>query len=1328
MTRNTGYGALAKGRGGARISAQRGSSTPVSSSRNPSAAARGLAPHLLNSTSRTDSFSVQRGPRKTGGGRPGGKPQPQQGRGITTPLDVDIPTLTLDADMLHLMSGKPGGKNASLSNLTPYDVFALGLVAGGVDPDTALATAVDMDQLSFWATYGIPGVGFGTLVRAWKALFADVSRLAASMVARPQSIATVLSSLAGALTSNNYDLALWSCRILSRIGHDLGQGGKASRDRAATWMVHAEDGGLPKIAAALGSHPDIKMAVFPVLDAYVRHMYSALFSKHLPATFAPLQMVQFMHDYLPTIVSVPASSEAFQSSGAIKSLRAAALGVAETPPPMGTIGGHDARAAALALLSEVWAAFPAAFEADKTAGDRALSVLKKAARDPDEGVALAAHAALFELLDAFAASRSPQAAPVYKTLVFSMIENHGIGENAFHEFIVANMGDILNARPNIPVGIIVPPLLKHMDIAGFSNLDFDFFLVLARHPRLSFEQALPFMNRMALIARSDLIMGRAATIPLLVMLKRYASEPGGQKIGTWITVKTLSELGDDTSGPNAGLLTKLRLELVAKIVHLAIPTLTQHVAPVLHWFVLQRGLKSFPGLRSLLRLVVDEKVAERPDKYKPEHTEISRAATLASLSETFQISPETPKSARGGSTRSPAMKRSSTPTLRGRSSTPVRSGGRGASKKRVSLNDTLDFEGESHHPAGRADRKGEAALINLAVSTGIPMGKRRASSLGNPPGARGKSQSRRSVGGRGGIGSRGRSAPAPRSKAGANKRRVHEGSTQELKALLEKRERDIAAAKAKHQAKLEAAKKQEEAAKAAREALSKKARLSRQAVLRGSPKIRPRGRKSVMKTVAASLPPMPKARTLEEIAREMLLDVVAGIVGDPLPSEVAAKAAAKALLEAEDSSKATAAATVGPRRMSFARPRTADMTLPGFENRRKGAVTAGLRSKSRSVPKPMGAAARAPAHGLVSSRRSEMILSYPHASRGVVKDIYALVDSLVTSVIDGSAKKRLAWGALKGKVHKAPPKKRTVPSKTPQDVREAIAARRARIAAEAAAAEKRERKRKAADRAAVERRREELAVELAAKAEEKKKADAEKKARAEREKRLAAEIEAEIEADEAEWRESQRAKLEAYKAQQAKQRAEERAKAKARRAAEREAAAAAAEEREARRVAKEAKLAEFRAARAEDRKRAEAEKRAKEEARREEARLWVIRKQEEAAAKAEALEAYRARKAAEKKAAEKSSLSRHGSNGSGVARRRGGRNSNGAQDTVSAAKRLAEAQGEAATKIQAVYRGHRTRAELAARGRETPNDPDGFGEEQGTKKKKKRGFFGKKKK
>jgi DNA-binding ferritin-like protein (Dps family) len=83
----------------------------------------------------------------------------------------------------------------------------------------------------------------------------------------------------------------------------------------------------------------------------------------------------------------------------------------------------DEKIAALTLLTEIWLAYTDYLDKKEDRLSFVQGVLKKAARDRQRSLRIVAVSLMFRLLDKFAEEKNSSAPALYKSLIFSLIEN-----------------------------------------------------------------------------------------------------------------------------------------------------------------------------------------------------------------------------------------------------------------------------------------------------------------------------------------------------------------------------------------------------------------------------------------------------------------------------------------------------------------------------------------------------------------------------------------------------------------------------------------------------------------------------------------------------------------------------------------------------------------------------------------------------------------------------------------------------------------------------------------------------------------------------------------
>jgi hypothetical protein len=125
-------------------------------------------------------------------------------------------------------------------------------------------------------------------------------------------------------------------------------------------------------------------------------------------------------------------------------------------------------------------------------------------------------------MDEFTSAHNQFAPFCYKAIIFSLIENHQ--DTFVRDYIISNLIITLRNHEDVPVHVVVEPLVKQHAAHGYSNVDFDFFLVLAKHPKLPVKHAMLLLHLLGKIALNDIVFGRLACIPFLVLANRFSEE------------------------------------------------------------------------------------------------------------------------------------------------------------------------------------------------------------------------------------------------------------------------------------------------------------------------------------------------------------------------------------------------------------------------------------------------------------------------------------------------------------------------------------------------------------------------------------------------------------------------------------------------------------------------------------------------------------------------------------------------------------------------------------------------------------------------------------
>ena len=192
-------------------------------------------------------------------------------------------------------------------------------------------------------------------------------------------------------------------------------------------------------------------------------------------------------------------------------------------------GNHSAeeRTAAVSFLTDLWILFTEKLFQREDLGNQILRVMRRASRDRFRPLRITALSQMFRLLDVFSKTKNSYAPTIYKTLAMSLVENHA--DTTTREYIMSNLEQIFESQPTIPVGFVVEPLVNQLQMAEgvsyhYNSMDFQFFVTIAKHPKLLAQQAIPLIDILAKIYLNDQSYAQCCSIPLMMLISRFIND------------------------------------------------------------------------------------------------------------------------------------------------------------------------------------------------------------------------------------------------------------------------------------------------------------------------------------------------------------------------------------------------------------------------------------------------------------------------------------------------------------------------------------------------------------------------------------------------------------------------------------------------------------------------------------------------------------------------------------------------------------------------------------------------------------------------------------
>lgn len=331
------------------------------------------------------------------------------------------------------------------------------------------------------------------------------------------SIPLMLSSLRSGFLSKNLDTVLWCCRLFSKLGLELLECDMLPP--AWDWFVN-EGGGIEACLQASNRFTyDVKPQIVSVLIQFGRNTLFELFTIQL-RNYIPDTVNYFatINEFLPSLCEMRTSKQELANGGIISFWLEMCIRESDSDKSRPA----DVRIAGINFLCDLWMLFPNVVENHEEISTELLNTLKRALRDKLDILKFACIAKVFHLLENFANERNSFAPIIYKTLTFYLVENYR--DHFIREIILSNFSSVFDSILNIPIAILLEPLVKQLQVANdanYSPIDFDFFIKIAKHPRLALKNAVQTMDVLGKIYMNEELFTKAAAAPFMLIATRF---------------------------------------------------------------------------------------------------------------------------------------------------------------------------------------------------------------------------------------------------------------------------------------------------------------------------------------------------------------------------------------------------------------------------------------------------------------------------------------------------------------------------------------------------------------------------------------------------------------------------------------------------------------------------------------------------------------------------------------------------------------------------------------------------------------------------------------
>lgn len=387
------------------------------------------------------------------------------------------------------------------------------------------------------------------------------------------SIDLVLSSVFYGLLSSSIDTVLWTCRVLSKLGTELCENRTQEHyqnrvptkysELCWTWFTTK---GLPSCLDACRKFgPYVKNSIISVIISMSSGKLFELFSVVLKEQVS--EIIHFnttVNEILPTLCQVKSMKEECEADGVFEFLIDFCIENVENAKVI-----TDERLSAFNLICDVWVLAPNVVDSLEKASGRILKILEKASRDKSLIFRICCIGKLFQLLEQFTVTRNSFAPVIYKIITFDLVENYS--ETDIREFILNNFIQIFKELPEIPIKILLEPLIKQLKItekASFTITEFGFFSVVCQSPKLTFKLALQVMDVLAKFYLDCLEYCEIIGDLFLTIFERFLDIDSFQKYLQYLLTFYLKEIGKPKKSKEEKFRQKAMMGLVKGSVNL----------------------------------------------------------------------------------------------------------------------------------------------------------------------------------------------------------------------------------------------------------------------------------------------------------------------------------------------------------------------------------------------------------------------------------------------------------------------------------------------------------------------------------------------------------------------------------------------------------------------------------------------------------------------------------------------------------------------------------------------------------------------------------------
>lgn len=395
--------------------------------------------------------------------------------------------------------------------------------------------------------HGIEG-SYSSVIQFLQTLLKQKATIVASTAQCSTELDTHLKALSAGLISQSRSVCMFTLEVLSMLCLESDN----PNVRNCGWMWFSRNALDPSIGSS-GIALLIKSSFqFPQVRPMVVAFFLKIAEKKLDEALGPMlkanvgsevDYIEFVHDSLLGLQPLKTKDPEFLDS--VRNL------IVEITSRM-TSPSHPVytRAAAYALIADLWTLFPRQVFRHTASTNTLFAVVKKGFRDSHMTIQVTSIGCLYRVLQVLIKSSllaidgiHQWADKIFKSLVFVVIE--GRGHDLLRDYSMANMRAMLVNIKELPSNILLDPMIRSISAKGCSMSEFQLFCVLAKHPSLSFPQAIQLLEVFAELAIDDPNFGSIAAFTVQILVARYQQLPAMHDYVSELSASYLTRLTEE---------------------------------------------------------------------------------------------------------------------------------------------------------------------------------------------------------------------------------------------------------------------------------------------------------------------------------------------------------------------------------------------------------------------------------------------------------------------------------------------------------------------------------------------------------------------------------------------------------------------------------------------------------------------------------------------------------------------------------------------------------------------------------------------------------------